>query len=134
MADKVTCTVDDYRRFGFGPNAAFHSLIAEAGADLAGLCLFFPIFSTWRGRPGVFVQDLFVEGRFRGLGIGEALMREVAAWSRARGGDYLRLEVDVDNLPAQRLYERLGITWQMKDRSHAAYDEAFMALAGGRKI
>lgn len=61
-------------------------------------------------------------------------MREVAAWSRARGGDYLRLEVDVDNLPAQRLYERLGITWQMKDRSHAAYDEAFMALAGGRKI
>ncbi|WP_429817974.1 N-acetyltransferase family protein [Ensifer sp. B1-9] len=134
MADNVTCTVDDYRRFGFGPHAAFHSLIAEAGGDLAGLCLFFPIFSTWRGRPGVFVQDLYVDGLFRGLGIGEALLREVAAWSRASGGDYLRLEVDVDNLPAQRLYERLGITWQAKDRAHAAYGEAFLALAGGRKI
>ncbi len=129
MADKVTCTVDDYRRFGFGPNAAFHSLIAEAGADLAGLCLFFPIFSTWRGRPGVFVQDLYVDDRFRGLGIGERLLREVATWSKARGGDYLRLEVDVENLRAQRLYERIGITWQTKDRAHAAYGEAFGALA-----
>ncbi|MBZ7925686.1 GNAT family N-acetyltransferase [Ensifer adhaerens] len=134
MADKVTCTVDDFSRFGFGPNAAFHSLLAEADGDLAGLCLFFPIFSTWRGRPGVFVQDLYVEGRFRGLGVGEALLREVAAWSSARGGDYLRLEVDVDNLPAQRLYERIGITWQAKDRAHAAYDEAFAALAGGPKV
>ena len=35
------------------------------------MCLFFPSFSTWIGRPGVYVQDLFVEPRFRGLGIGE---------------------------------------------------------------
>lgn len=130
MADKVTCTVEDYRRFGFGPDATFASLIAEVEGEFAGLCLFFPIFSTWRGRPGVFVQDLYVDDRFRGLGIGERLLREVARWSKARGGDYLRLEVDVENLPAQRLYERIGITWQTKDRAHAAYGEAFGALAG----
>ncbi len=130
MVGKVTCTADDYRRFGFGPGAAFGSLIAEVDGAFAGLCLFFPIFSTWRGRPGVFVQDLYVEDRFRGLGIGERLLRDVAAWSRARGGDYLRLEVDVENTTAQRLYERLGITWQVKDRAHAAYGDAFVALAG----
>ncbi|MGF6175794.1 N-acetyltransferase family protein [Ensifer sp. 4252] len=134
MTEKVTCTADDYRRFGFGPDAAFGSLIAEVGRDFAGLCLFFPIFSTWRGRPGVFVQDLYVDDRVRGLGIGERLLREVAAWSKARGGDYLRLEVDVENLPAQRLYERLGIAWQTKDRAHAAYGEAFVALAEGLKV
>lgn len=130
MAGKVTCTADDYRRFGFGPDAAFGSLIAEVNDVFAGLCLFFPIFSTWRGRPGVFVQDLYVDDRFRGFGIGERFLREVAAWSKARGGDYLRLEVDVENMAAQRLYDRLGITWQTKDRAHAAYGEAFMALAG----
>ncbi len=130
MAGKVTCTAEDYRRFGFGHDAAFGSLIAEVDGVFAGLCLFFPIFSTWRGRPGVFVQDLYVDDRFRGLGIAEGLLREVAAWSKARGGDYLRLEVDVENVAAQRLYERLGITWQTKDRAHAAYGEAFAALAG----
>lgn len=130
MAGKVTCTPDDYRRFGFGPDAAFGSLIAEVDDVFAGLCLFFPIFSTWRGRPGVFVQDLYVDDRFRGLGIGERLLRDVASWSKARGGDYLRLEVDVENTVAQRLYERLGITWQAKDRAHAAYGDAFAALAG----
>ena len=133
MAGKVTCTVEDFSRFGFGPAAAFGSLIAEVDREFAGLCLFFPIFSTWRGRPGVFVQDLYVGDRFRGLGIGERLLREVASWSRARGGDYLRLEVDVENEPAQRLYQRLGITWQTKDRAHAAYGEAFVALTEGLK-
>lgn len=130
MAGKVTCTAEDYRQFGFGPNPAFGSLIAEVEGVFAGLCLFFPIFSTWRGRPGVFVQDLYVDERFRGLGIGERLLREVASWSKVRGGDYLRLEVDVVNIVAQRLYERLGITWQTKDRAHAAYGDAFAALAG----
>lgn len=130
MVSKVTCTADDYRRYGFGPDAAFGSLIAEVDGVFAGLCLFFPIFSTWRGRPGVFVQDLYVDDRSRGLGIGERLLREVASWSKARGGDYLRLEVDVENTTAQRLYDRLGITWQAKDRAHAAYGDAFMALAG----
>ncbi len=134
MAGKVTGTVDDYSRFGFRPDAAFGSLIAEVDQEFAGLCLFFPIFSTWRGRPGVFVQDLYVDDRFRGLGIGERLLREVASWSKARGGDYLRLEVDVDNVAAQRLYERLGITWQTKDRAHAAYGETFVALVEGLKV
>lgn len=133
MADKVTCTVDDFSRFGFGrmrPSTACSPRRMET----------LPVFacSSRSFRPGagagVFVQDLYVEGRFRGLGVGEALLREVAAWSSARGGDYLRLEVDVDNLPAQRLYERIGITWQAKDRAHAAYDEAFAALAGGPKV
>ena len=72
--------------YGFGEQPAFDALIAEVDGDFAGMCLFFPSFSTWRGRPGVYVQDLFVEERFRGAGVGVALLRGTAALSRARGG------------------------------------------------
>lgn len=126
---KIASTAEDFRRFGFGPNAAFSSLIAEVDGEFAGLCLFFPIFSTWLGRPGVYVQDLYIDERFRGRKIGEKLLREVASWSDRRGGVYLRLTVDVDNVAAQGFYERLGIGWLDSDRDHGAYGDAFIALA-----
>ncbi|WP_255571482.1 GNAT family N-acetyltransferase [Ensifer sp. ENS12] len=129
MKTKITSTAEDFRRCGFGSEAAFGSFVAEVGGELVGLCLYFPIFSTWRGRPGVFVQDLYVDERLRGQGVGGRLLREAASWSKARGGDYLRLAVDAENLAAQRFYERLGITWQKADREHAAYGDAFRALA-----
>ncbi|PWK76146.1 GNAT family N-acetyltransferase [Aminobacter sp. AP02] len=74
-ANEVACTEADLQRFGFGENPAFEAVIAEADGAFAGMCLFFPIFSSWYGRPGVFVQDLFVDGQFRSLGIGERLLR-----------------------------------------------------------
>jgi GNAT superfamily N-acetyltransferase len=129
-ASKVSSTVEDFRRHGFGPNAAFTSLIAEADEVFAGLALFFPIFSTWLGKPGVFVQDLYVDEEFRGRGVGEVLLRHVASWSTARGGVYLRLAVDRENVAAQRFYQRLGIAWIEADLDHGAYGEDFARLAG----
>lgn len=128
-AHKMTSTLDDLRRFGFGDNPAFSTLIAEAGAEFAGMCLYFPIFSSWMGRPGVYVQDLFVEKRFRGLRIGERLLRRVAAMSKAQGGVYLRLSVDIDNHAAQAFYERLGIEHSHGEQVHRIDGEAFFALA-----
>ncbi|MBC2887209.1 GNAT family N-acetyltransferase [Ochrobactrum sp. CM-21-5] len=128
-ADRISSTPDDFRRYGFGPNTAFTSLIAEVDDIFAGLALFFPIFSTWFGKPGVYVQDLYVDEAFRGRGIGEMLLRHVASWSAARSGVYLRLAVDRDNVAAQRFYERLGISWIEADRDHGAYGEDFTRLA-----
>lgn len=128
-ADRISSTVEDFRRYGFGPHAAFTSLIAEVDEGFAGLALFFPIFSTWSGKPGVYVQDLYVDEAFRGRGIGELLLRHVASWSMARGGVYLRLAVDRDNIAAQRFYERLGIGWIETDRDHGAYGDDFERLA-----
>ncbi len=127
---KIGSTAEDFRRYGFGPEAAFSGLIAEVDGEFAGLCLFFPIFSTWLGRPGVYVQDLFVDERFRGRRIGESLLRAVASWSRKRGGVYLRLAVDTENVSAHGFYERVGLAWLHTDREHGAYGEAFLALAG----
>jgi ribosomal protein S18 acetylase RimI-like enzyme len=126
---KVKSTPDDIRRFGFGPNPAFEALIAEVEGVFAGLCLFFPSFSTWQGRPGVYVQDLFVAKEFRGLGVGEKLLKRLAAVTRARGGRYIRLSVDTGNLRAQAFYERLGLRLSGAEHIHAAYREDFDALA-----
>ena len=71
-----------------------------------------------------------VEERFRSAGVGVALLRRTAAHVRAGGGAYLRLSVDAKNTLAQRFYERLGLAWSEEERIHAAYGDAFEALAG----
>jgi ribosomal protein S18 acetylase RimI-like enzyme len=127
--EKVVSTPDDIRHHGFGEKSAFEALLAEANGASAGVCVFFPSFSTYRGQPGVYVQDLYVPDRFRGLGVGAKLLQRLAAVTRERGGCYVRLSVDTDNLKAQAFYSRLGLAHSKSEQIHAAYDEAFSALA-----
>ena len=127
--EKVRCEVADLIEYGFGPDRHFETVIAEVDGVPAGMCLFFPSFSTWLGRPGVYVQDLYVEDRFRGLGIGAKLLRRVAAITRDRGGVYMRLSVDTENFIAQGFYTRLEIKFSDTEQVHAAYDDAFLNLA-----
>ena len=126
---EITSTADDLRRYGFGEKPAFSTLIAEVGGEFAGLCLSFPIFSTWMGRPGVYIQDLYVEDRFRGRKIGEKLLRRVARDCRRDGGAYLRLSVDTDNDGAKAFYEKLGIGWAHYEQTQKIAREAFFAFA-----
>ncbi|TIW96946.1 MAG: GNAT family N-acetyltransferase [Mesorhizobium sp.] len=126
---EITSTADDLRRYGFGEKPAFSTLIAEVDSEFAGLCLHFPIFSTWMGRPGVYVQDLYVEDPFRGRRIGEKLSRRVAKECRAAGGVYLRLSVDTDNETAKAFYERLGIGWSSYEQTQKIVGDAFFAFA-----
>ena len=58
--DAVVATEDDLRRHGFGTDRRFESLLAFVGDQPAGFALFFPDFSTWRGRPGLYLEDLYV--------------------------------------------------------------------------
>ncbi|WP_296745781.1 GNAT family N-acetyltransferase [Mesorhizobium sp.] len=126
---EISSTPDDLRRYGFGDKPAFSTLIAEVEGEFAGLCLHFPIFSTWMGRPGVYVQDLYVEDRFRGRRIGEKLLRRVAKECRAAGGVYLRLSVDTDNETAKTFYEKLGIGWSSYEQTQKIVGDAFFAFA-----
>lgn len=126
---EIISTADDLKTWGFGEKPAFSTLIAEIGGEFAGLCLHFPIFSTWMGRPGVYVQDLYVEDRFRGRKVGERLLRHVAAQCRKEGGVYLRLSVDTDNEGAKAFYERLGIAWSSYEQTQKIIGDAFLAFA-----
>jgi GNAT superfamily N-acetyltransferase len=68
----------DLARDGFGQQPKFRALIAEWEGQTAGYALFFGFYSTWEGRPGLFLEDLFVREAFRGKGIGRALLAKVA--------------------------------------------------------
>ena len=130
-AKKIASTPDILAREGLAHGRAFEGLVAEVDGQFAGMCLYLPVFSTWLGRPGIYVQDLYIDDRFRGIKIGEALIRRVARIGRARGASHLRLAVDLDNTRAQAFYERLGVTHYADDRIHAAYGEAFDRLSEG---
>lgn len=120
---------DDLRTYGFGEAPAFEVLVAEVDGHFAGCCVFFPSYSTWIGRPGVYVQDLYVVGAYRGRRIGERLLRRLAAIVRRRGGRYIRLAVDTGNHGAQAFYARCGVRHRKDEQVHAARDEDFDRLA-----
>lgn len=126
---RVGSTPENLARHGFGERPAFEALIAEANGEMAGVCVFFPSFSTYRGQPGAYVLDLFVDRQWRRRGVAAGLLQRVAAITRARGGAYVRLSVDAANGAAQEFYVSLGIEHASEERIHAAYGDVFAALA-----
>ncbi len=126
---KVASRVEDIRDQGFGADPAFEALIAECDGAPVGLCLFFESFSSWDGRRGVYVQDIYVSEAARGRGLGRRLLSEAAAISRARGGSYLRLSVAAENDQAQAFYRRIGLSWSRDERIYQLRGDDFAALA-----
>jgi GNAT superfamily N-acetyltransferase len=94
----------------FGPRPAAEVLIGRVGADPAGFALFFHSFSTFLARPGLWLEDLFVYPRFRGLGLGKALLRTLAGVAADRRCGRFEWAVLDWNAPAIRFYEALGAT------------------------
>lgn len=92
--------------------------VAEEGGRLIGACLGLMTFSTWRGAPGLYVVDLFVDGQARGRNVGLALLRASARRFAKRGAKFIKLEVDETNTGAQRFYARLGFAKKSEDRLH----------------
>jgi len=96
-----------------------------------GVCLWFPAFSTFRGEPGLYVQDLYVAPSERGTGLGRRLLAAAAADGRAQGATHLRLSVESGNDGAQRFYAASGLRWQDTERIFLADGRAFDTLADG---
>ena len=109
--DQVQITEADLLRDGFGGHQEFRALIAEWKGQPAGYSLFFGFYSTWVGRPGLFLEDLFVRQEFRGQGIGKALLAAVAAIARRENCYGIRWEVLDWNQPAIDFYKALGATF-----------------------
>src|SRR5260370_21163039 len=101
----------DLVRDGFGPEPKFRAMIAEWDGQAAGYALFFGFYSTWEGRPGLFLEDLFVRRAFRGEGIGKALLAKVAGIARRENCYGVRWEVLDWNQPAIDFYQTLCATF-----------------------
>jgi GNAT superfamily N-acetyltransferase len=106
--DAVLATEDDLRRYGFGAERRFEVLLAFVDGEPAGFALFYPDFSTWLGRPGLYLEDLYVREWARGRGVGRRLMARLAALAIERDWPALHFNVLVWN-PARGFYRRLGI-------------------------
>lgn len=105
---EVVATEERLHRTLFGPRPAAEVLIAEEHGEPVGLALFFSTYSTFLGQAGIYLEDLFVQPRARGRGVGRQLLAKVAQLAIER--DYGRLEWSVLtwNEPAIKFYESLG--------------------------
>lgn len=121
-ADKVVVTEEDLLRDAFGRQPKFRALIADWKGEPAGYASFFHFYSTYQGRAALFLEDLFVLDKFRGNGIGMALLSAVAKLAVDEGCFGLRWEVLDWNRSAIEFYEKLGATF-LNERKVVAFDQ-----------
>jgi GNAT superfamily N-acetyltransferase len=114
LQDEARATPADFVRELDSPNPVIHVLIAEWDGKPAGFALYFFNFSTFVGRPGLYLEDLFVRPAQRAHGIGRALLRELARVAKQRGCGRMEWAVLDWNEPALRFYKSLDAR-QMKE-------------------
>ena len=108
MSDRVVATEDALREQLFGPRPAAEVSLAVVGDDAVGFAVYFPSFSTFACRPGLYLEDLFIEPKWRGRGFGRQLLAHVAKIAVQRGCDRMNWVVLPWNTPALDFYRRLG--------------------------
>lgn len=108
LAHEVVATEEILRNTLFGQPRVAEVLIGEEDGKPAGFALFFHNFSTFLGRPGIYLEDLFVKPEFRGRGYGKALLSHLAEIARERNCGRLEWAVLNWNTPAIQFYESLG--------------------------
>jgi GNAT superfamily N-acetyltransferase len=129
LADQAVATEADLRAALFGPHPAAEVLIAYADSAPAGFALYFQSFSTFTGRPGLYLEDLFVKPEFRRRGIGRLLLARLARIAVERG--YGRMEWSVLNWndTALRVYRAAGAQPLSDWTVYRLAGEQLMALA-----
>ena len=129
--DAVAATEADLLRDGFGDQPYFYCLIAERNGVPAGFAFYFFDYSTWMGRPGIYLEDIFVHPEFRGLGIGKALLQRVAAIALEKGCARLKWQVLDWNTPAIDFYRAMGAEFMDEWRNVRVSGDALERLATG---
>jgi len=108
LRHEVLATEEDLRAHLFGARPAAEVQLAEWEGAAAGFALHFTTFSTFLGKPGIWLEDLYVKPALRGRGIGRALLAELARMARARGCGRVEWAVLDWNEPAKGFYAQLG--------------------------
>ena len=108
LSHEVVATEDGLRAWLFGERPAAEVVLASVNDTVVGFALFFHNFSTFLGRPGLYLEDLFVKPEWRGRGIGQRLLVHLASLAVERGCGRMEWTVLDWNEPALRFYERMG--------------------------
>ena len=120
-------------RDGFGEFPKFRVVMAEWEGQAAGYALFFDYYSSFEGRAGLFLEDIYVRDQYRGKGIGKALLARVASVAREQNCFGVRWQVLDWNTPAIQFYKDLGATFLDDWRTVSLDGDALEHVAGGAR-
>jgi len=129
LGHEAAVTENDLARDGFGANAKFRAVIADWDDQPAGYALFFEFYSTFQGRAGIFLDDIFVRPQFRKKGIGKALLDHVAGITWNERYFCMRWEVLDWNTTAIDFYRSLGAVFMDEWKSACLIGDALQAAA-----
>ena len=129
LSHRAVATEEDFRALLFGPAPLLHAVVAEVGGRVVGGALWYNNVSTFTGRPGIHLEDIFVEPAQRGLGIGRAFFRHLARIAVERGWARLDWQVLDWNEPAIKFYEGLGAEALDEWRGRRVSGDALARLA-----
>lgn len=126
---EVVASAEDIRQRLFGDDVRVHGLMAEVDGQPVGFAVYFLSFSTWLGKLGLFLEDLYVSPGARGQGVGKQLLQHLAAMAVERG--YGRFEWNVLdwNQPAIDFYESVGARPQSEWIGYRLEGDALAAFA-----
>ena len=127
--DAVVATEEDLLRDGFGERPLFEVTIGEWAGEPVAFAFWFLAYSTWRGRPTLYLEDLFVRPQARGRGIGKAMMRFLAATALARNCGRFVWQVLDWNAPSIAFYESMGAEVVREWLTCRLEGQALLALA-----
>ena len=131
LSDHVSATEEKLRDTLFGDRRGADVLLACVEAECVGFALFFPNYSTFLAKPGIFLEDLYVKPEWRGKGIGTALLRRVAAVAVERGCGRFEWEVLDWNTPSIGFYKSLGAVPMDEWTKYRVTGEALTKLSRG---
>jgi GNAT superfamily N-acetyltransferase len=113
----------------FGETKVAEALVAFDGERTIGYAIYFPYFATFRGQRGIYLEDIYLTKDFRGKGIGEMMLKQIAKIAKQRGFERIDFQVLEWNAPAIGFYEKLGAERNDEERHFKFSGEAFENLA-----
>ncbi|MFI0355487.1 GNAT family N-acetyltransferase [Actinomadura sp. 9N407] len=128
---EVKATEEDLRASLFGDDPKAFATVAEHEGEVVGFALWFLTFSTWLGRHGIYLEDLYVDPAVRGHGHGKALLTELARIADERGYGRVEWAVLNWNTPSIDFYEALGARPQEEWTTYRLTGDALTRLARG---
>lgn len=126
---EAIATIEDIQRHVLSTDSVAQALICESGGSAIGFAVYFFSYSTWLGKPGLFLEDLFVDPRHRGLGAGKQLLQHLARIAVDKDCGRFEWNVLDWNEPAIGFYQSLGAKPQDEWIGYRLQGEALQALA-----